>query len=99
MDPFATLERFAQTTRNDREERNELSEAYQRWLDMGGFLPSVRHKNDPGTGRAFKVTGLYARGVHTYYLTPDAQAPLHTSDYDPIVPKPPEETAHYRCEG
>jgi len=95
MDPFALLVRFAETTRHDHEERREIAENYQGWIDRGGFAPTVRHKNDNGTGRAFRVTGLYARGVHTYFLTPDSQAPLHTSDYAPVRPNEGNEAAHF----
>ena len=94
MDPFATMERFALTIRGQHEERNELAEAYQGWIDRGGFVPTVRHKNDDGRGHAFKVTGLYARGIYTYFLTPDAQAPLLASEYVPVMPKAPRE-GHY----
>lgn len=85
MDPVATIREFAKTTSKERDRRNELATAYQEWLDRGGFLPRVRHRNDGPDGRTAKVTGLYARGVHTYLLTPDAEAPLLASEYEIVA--------------
>lgn len=88
MDPFATMARFALTLRHEHEERNELAEAFKGWIDSGGFVPTVRHKNDDGNGYPFRVKGLYARGVHTYFVTPDAQDDLLlASKYVAVVPR------------
>lgn len=94
MDPYALLERFARTTRNDKEERDALADAYQGWIDRRGFVPRVRHAGDDKNGKTFAVTGLYARGVYTYFLTTDADAPLLATDYVLVLPRD-EREGHY----
>ena len=84
MDPSATIREFLRTTKIDRDRQSELADAYQQWLDKGGFLPRIRHRNDP-KGLSYAVTGLYARGNLTYFLCAGNPRPLLGAEYE-IVP-------------
>ena len=76
----ALLADFCATRYNQVAYRNELIDRYRAHMKNGGQPAYVIDPSD-GHGKAIRIAGLHARGVHTYYVS-NAGDCLLTSVFD-----------------